>query len=291
MRAVGSLRLIVWAAATPAALLAQRVGSDVAGVRMPLANVHAKPSRNLLDVARAGRVVLPRRDSSWWVPLASAVVPGAGQALLGQDRFVAYLAAETFALFNFFNEDAEATRERNRSRAFAHDVARALFPGSRPAGPWAYYEAMEHYVESGVYSRVPGSVVVPEVDETTFNGAMWLLARQTYWRDPSAEPAHATAEYIGAYNFYLTRAYPDDYRWSWRNAQLEQDLFRTSIRHKNEAARAARTQLALVAANHLLATVDAFVTLRLRGRATGGGAAASLVGTLPWAPFGRSRSR
>jgi hypothetical protein len=54
-------------------------------------------------------------------------------------------------------------------------------------------------------------------------------------------------------------------RWSWRNAQLEWDDFRQSINRKNEASRSARHYLGVIAVNHLLSTVDAFVTIRLRG--------------------------
>ena len=66
---------------------------------------------------------IPRRDSSWWVPLASTVLPGAGQALLGQSRFVAYFAVEGYILVDYLNQASIETRERARSRALAHDVS------------------------------------------------------------------------------------------------------------------------------------------------------------------------
>jgi hypothetical protein len=61
----------------------------------------------------------------------------------------------------------------------AADVARKPFGGAQPVGAWEYYEAMEKYLASGVFDRVPGGAVDPETDETTYNGARWLLARQT----------------------------------------------------------------------------------------------------------------
>ena len=69
------------------------------------------------------------------MPLASAVVPGTGQALLGQDRFIAYLAVEGFAFLGYLDQHAEQLRERNRFQSLASDVARSLFPGERPVGP------------------------------------------------------------------------------------------------------------------------------------------------------------
>jgi hypothetical protein len=234
---------------------------------------------------------IPRRDSSWWVPLASTVLPGAGQALLGQNRFVAYLAVEGYVVADYLSNGALETRERNRSRALANDVARALFPGSRPRGTWAYYESMEHFVESGVFNRFPGGEFSPEVDPVTYNGWLWLDVRRRFWNNPSVEPDHGSKQYRDALNEYIARAVRDEMRWSWRNAQLEQDLYRRSILIKNQAAHTATSLLGLLVANRLLSTVDAFITLRLRGAAgavTSPGSPTSLSVTVPWAPFGRS---
>ena len=240
--------------------------------------------------ARSGPWSLAPRDSSWWVPLASLVVPGSGQLLMGQPRAVAYAAVEAYSIFSFLNGNGEMVRERNRSQALARDVARVLFGGARPAGPWAYYEEMEKWVESGVFTRVPGSVV-PETDVTSYNGWLWGDVRQRYWRTPDVEPDHNSPEYQRAINEYVTRAIRDEYRWSWRNAELEQDIYRRAIRSKNQANRDAMSNLRLLAANHVLAMLDAFVTLRLSGRMGATGDETGMTASLPWAPFGRPRSR
>jgi hypothetical protein len=243
---------------------------------------------------RIGRFVIPRRDSSWWVPLSSALVPGTGQAVLGQNRFIAYLAFEAYAVLGYFSQRNEAIRGRDQYRAQARDVARALFPGSRPVGPWSYYESMEHYLESGVFNRFPGGEFTPESDESTFNGDMWRLARETYWRDPVVTPDKNSQEYRNAIGFYITRAVTPEFRWTWRNAQLEQDLYRRTILNTNQAYRDANLQLGFLIANHLLSAVDAFVTIRLRGGAGAvipGSQPTSLSATLPWAPFGRPVTR
>lgn len=232
----------------------------------------------------------PAQDSSWWVPLASLVLPGSGQLLLGQPRVVAYAAVEAFSIFSYVNGHGEMVRERNRSQALARNVARALFGGAQPDGPWAYYEEMEKYVESGLFTRVPGAVV-PETDVNSYNGWLWSDVKQRYGVNPGVQTDDGSPAYQRALNEYLGRAIRDEYRWSWRNAELEQDIYRRAIRSKNQANRDAMSNLGLMAANHLLSMLDAFVTLRLSGRLGAAGNETSMSATLPWAPLGRPRSR
>jgi hypothetical protein len=228
-----------------------------------------------------GRFGVNAPERRRWAPVASLILPGSGQALLAQDRFVAYLAVEAWAALEFANQSTEARRQRNRYRELARDVARSLYGPTFPVGTWAYYEAMEHYVESGVFDRLPGGEVDPDLNSDTYNGAMWLLARTTYWSDPNVPPAADSPAYRRAMNFYLDRAVRPEYRWSWRNAQLEQDLYIRTIRRRNTSFREARAALGIVLANHLLSAVDAFVTLRVEGLEGGGGRGLALRGTLP----------
>lgn len=229
--------------------------------------------------ASSGRLADTERRR--WAPIASLVLPGTGQALLGQDRFVAYLAAEAWSLLEFANQRTEARRQQNRYRALARDVARSVYGTNTPVGTWAYYEAMEHHVESGVFDRLPGGDVDPELDESMYNGAMWLLARQTFWTDPTVPPLVTSTRYRNAYNFYLDRAVRPEYRWSWRNAQLEQDLYVRTIRRYNTSLSDARQALGIVIANHLLSSVDAFATLRVEGLKGGSGRGFAVRGSLP----------
>ena len=240
---------------------------------------------------RIGALRIPRRDSSWWVPLASTVLPGAGQALLGQDRFLAYLAVEGYVIFDYLKVSAEQRDERTRSRVLAHDVARAVFGGPRPEGAWQYYESMEHYVESGVFDRLPGGEFTPEADVTTFNGFLWLDVRQRYWNNPNVEPPHSSKPYIDAVTEYKSRAIADAFRWSWRNAQLEQDIYRRTILRENQAAHVAASLVNALVVNRLLSTVDAFVTVRVRNGAGTSLTPSALEFGVPWAPFGRSVPR
>jgi len=209
-----------------------------------------------------------RVRTTWWAPAASAALPGAGQALLRQDRFIAYFAVEAFAWLQYTVNLREGRRQRRAYRELARTVARAYFGSDRPVGDFDYYERMEHFVESGVYDAVPGDdQIEPEQDPATFNGSMWLLARQTYWDDPNVPPDPSSPAYRSAIEFYMRRAVRPEYRWSWRNAQLEQDLFRRTISGSNDAFRRSVQDLGVVIANHVLSTVDAYIALRLRGQA------------------------
>lgn len=239
------------------------------------------------STAQAGR----ENGNRWWTPFASAALPGSGQAVLRQARAVPYLAIEAFAWSQYLSERREGRARRNDYVELARVVARAFFSETLPAGDFEYYERMEQFVESGVFDLAPGGTLQPELDVSTFNGATWLLARQTFWEDPDIPPPVASSAYQDALDFYSRRAVRPEFRWSWRNAQLEQDLFRRTIERSNDAFRSSSALLGLILANHALSAVDAFVTLRLRRGLQGRGDAGYRVeASVPWAPFGRPRS-
>jgi len=203
------------------------------------------------------------RPAAWWAPVASAALPGAGQLALKQDRFVAYLAVEGLAWLQYASNRREGRRQQRAYRDLARTVARAGFGGALPAGDFDYYERMEHFVESGAFDAVPDGAIDPEEDPSTYNGSLWLLARQTYWADPTLPPARDSDAYQNAIAFYTRRAVKPEYRWSWRDAQLEQDVFRQTIERSNDAFRRSVLDLGVVIANHVLSTIDSYITVRL----------------------------
>lgn len=236
----------------------------------------------------SGELALPfvRRDSTVtataWSVLASAVVPGTGQALLRQDRLVAYLAVEAFAWARYRADVREGQRARATYRRLASEVARRPFSTLRPVGDFEYYERMEKFVESGAFDAVAGGELDPEPDTTTANGSTWLLARQTYWTDPFTPPPTDSREWAEAERFYRERAVRPEYRWSWTNARLEYAEFRRTIRRSNNAYRNSLEDLGLVIANHALSTVDAFITVRLRRQGIGETQRFELIGSVPF---------
>jgi hypothetical protein len=230
-----------------------------------------------------------KKDSSGatpWSVLASAIVPGTGQAWLGQDRFVAYLAVEAYAWARYAADAREGRQARTSYRNLASQVARRPFSATRPVGDFDYYERMEKFVASGAFDAIPGGDLDPETDTATANGAIWLLARQTYWSNPAVAPSRDSAEYKFAEEFYRERAVRPEYRWSWGNAQLEYAEYRRTIRRSNNAYRNSLEDLGLVIANHALSTVDAFITVRLRRHEDADGRRFELTGSVP---LGRRR--
>lgn len=216
-------------------------------------------------------------------------MPGAGQLAARQGRFVAYAAAEAAVLAAYAASRAEGRRESRRYRMLAASVAQAPFAARPPAGDFAYYERMRHYPESGAYDLVPGDALEPEIDTLTSNGALWLLARRTYWASADTPPLADSPAYQDAIRFYEGRAVRPEFRWSWRNAQLEYDLYRRTIDRSNDANRRATSALAVLLANHLLSAVDAFVTVRLQTTRSGGRSRYDVRAVVPWPSSKRLR--
>ena len=208
------------------------------------------------------RVPRPR----WWAPLASAAAPGSGQAVLGQKRWLPYLALEVWAWLQYIDVKREGGRRRREYQSLARDVARARYPGPYPVGDFEYYEHMLKNAESGEYDRLPGGGLDPETDTLTYNGRRWLDARRLFWEDPEDAPPLDSQPYIAALQFYEVNAVRSAYRWSWRSALVEYDVFRRTIVRSNVAYKRSVEYLGIIIANHALSSVDAFVTLRLRTR-------------------------
>jgi hypothetical protein len=205
----------------------------------------------------------PAGKLSWARPVASLIIPGSGQFLAGQDRGLLYVAAEALFFARFLADRGQGVREGDRFRELAFTVARGDYHPAARDTTFEYFEQMGKYIESGPYDEDPGPAFVPPTDERTFNGAIWALARRTFLPDTVTVPDPESEEYLRALEFYRERAVGPNFQWSWRNAGLEQDLFRQTIRSSDEAFRRATTQLGLVLANHLLSAIDAFISLRL----------------------------
>lgn len=242
--------------------------------------------RDFFDVASAAASG-DGRGSAWSVP-ASALVPGSGQAMLGTLRFIPYVAIEVLGWSRYAGHSGDARRWRDGYRDLAARVARAPFAGSGtpPIGDFDYYERMEHFEESGRYDIVPGGPLDPETDSLTYNGYIWQLARRTYWTTtPGVTPDTSSSEYKQSIAFYQHRAYDGAYRWSWTNSPAELQRYRSLIHDSNESHRRAMQDLGLVIANHVLSTVDAYITVRVRRTRSAAGDGFLVRASLPLAKF------
>ncbi len=233
-------------------------------------------ARTWMQSAVAGTEGAP---ASVWSIVASAILPGSGQAMLTVNRALPYLAVEAFAWSQYVRHGISYRDRRDGYRDLAARVARSPFSSLRPNGDFEYYEHMTHYLEAGRYDLIAGGAIEPETDSTTFNGAVWLLARRTYWEDPSEPPAPESAAWERAVAFYRARAYDQLFRWSWTGAPDQYAAFRSLIRQSNDANRLAMQDLGVIIANHVLSTVDAYITVRLRRRPDSDGFA--VVGSIP----------
>jgi len=205
----------------------------------------------------------PRRTRLLVRPLASLLVPGAGQLLAGQDRGAVYLAAEVYLLSRFLQLDRDAGLETRRFQTLAYEIARRPYAPTRRDTVFEYYEQMERFVESGAFDADPGPAFVPEANAATYNGSVWLLARRTFWEDPDVPPDPTSPQYWRAIEFYQARAVGPGFLWSWREHSPEHQVFRETIRKSDDAFRRAQNQVGLLLANHLVSVVDALISARM----------------------------
>lgn len=252
--------------------------SSAAVLPLGMENVASADLVRMLD-----RADDPPASAPWWSPLASALVPGSGQLVMRQRRGVPYLAAEAFLLVQYLSSRSDAREFRGEYQRLA-EIARSFFTSDFPIGDFEYYERMEQFVESGAYDLDSDGAFIPETDTSTFNGFTWRLARSTFWENPDDPPPTDSEAYLRAIEFYQERAVPDEFRWSWQNAQLEQDLFRQTIQRSNSAFRRTSQYLGVLIANHALSAIDAFVMVRV-SREPGPRGEYRIQGTVPWAPF------
>jgi len=211
---------------------------------------------------------LPFAKRPWIRPVASVIIPGSGQLLGGQSRGIVYLALEVWVASRAIAVSRRGREQASRYRTLAYDVARRQFTPDRVDGPFEYYESMEKFVESGVYDADPGPGFLPEADPATYNGSVWRLARNTFFVNPDSIPGPQTPAYQQALAFYQAHAVGGQFRWSWRGARLEQDVFRGAIRASDDAFRQRTNYLGALVLNHLASAIDALISVRTGHRST-----------------------
>lgn len=205
------------------------------------------------------------------VVVGSALIPGTGQFLLGAERWVPYAALEAWAWLSFLDRHHAARRFQDDYRDLAWATARRVSVGERRDSIFEYYEAMSHYELSGAFDADPAQDgLQPELDNNTFNGTIWVLARSIYIPGGGNYPPDSP-QYQQALDYYRQHAIPDTYAWAWGASDLERQTFSTLIRNSDAAFRTATRLLGVIVANHVVSAVDALVSSRFQRRGTGAG--------------------
>ena len=199
--------------------------------------------------------------------VASAVLPGAGQALLGETRWFVYAAVEAWGWLAYLDRRSDARRLERRYKDLAASVARRIAAGERRDTVFEYYEALSHFDASGSFDAdLTEAGIQPETDASTFNGDVWRLARALFIPG-GGTVSPSSFEYQLALSYYERNAVGPAYAWSWGASRLEQQQYADLIHESDEASRDATLVIGAIVANHLASAIDALVTARLQASA------------------------
>lgn len=268
------IRALVWPGllvAFAGSLTAQSVSGLRAGVPLRIVpDSGSTVGRNAISSPTGTRAALRP-----YAGLASLVVPGSGQFILGKDRFIGYLAVEVLGWLQYSKDVRERANQERAYKDYARRFARDAFSSAVPAtstlpdGNWEYYEWMRDFLASGPFSLSTSGPIRPDTNPDTFNGSRWRLLKIT---QPSEEAALAA---------YVQQAIRPEYQWSWTNRQLHYDIYVRTTDLRNDAARAAVKDRLVIVANHFISMIDAFASFRLQVRAENQGRT-SLGATMRW---------
>jgi hypothetical protein len=195
--------------------------------------------------------------------LASLAVPGAGQYMLGQARWVPYAVVETYGWLRFTERRSTASRLARRYRDLAWSSARAGTGVERRDTTFAYYELLTKSTRSGAFDAAPSEDgVQPEDDPATYNGEQWRLARALFVPLGSAG-LPGTPGYDAALGYYMANAIPDAYAFAWPSG-TDRARYTALIKDSDDAYSSSSIVVGLILANHLTSSIDALITARLR---------------------------
>lgn len=232
--------------------------------------------------------------------LLSAALPGAGQLYRGQKRGFAYIAAEVVSAtaWAFFRNEGNNNRDEYidfarvhaRETVATHDpwwglIQNRIHP--ELVGDWDYYEHMSHYRRSGRYDRdlnndysQTGNLadLDPEIEYTdSFNNRQWRIARINYFESDPENPDNYSgthADTLAAKEFYASTAVTEAYAWDWGPPEefgtANQNEFSRIIDDADSAFRRASFSLGILLANHVVSTIDAYISTKSYNSKIGG---------------------
>lgn len=200
--------------------------------------------------------------------LLSALLPGAGQYVRDERRWVGYVAAEALAWFFHLDRRSEGRELRDRYRELAWQEARQQM-GPRVVGDFEYYERLSFWSRSGGWDVDAEPGLQPETDPATYNGMIWQRARGLFFGDDPESVGPGDPAWEEALDFYRDEAYGPELLWDWTGANDERRRFDELIEESDDHLSTATTLLGIVLLNHVASAADAFISGRL-DRATGG---------------------
>ena len=145
---------LISAFARPSSALVALALTPVPAVAQPNAPRFTSVANPVLVTATSDTSVATERPG-WIPPLSSAIIPGSGQLLMGQERGAVYLAVEVFLVTRFFTSQSDGRRAANRYRDMALEVARRPFNPVIRDTVFEYFEQMEKFIESGPFDTDP----------------------------------------------------------------------------------------------------------------------------------------
>ena len=226
---------------------------------------------------------------AWSVAGLSALLPGAGQGLLHERRGIVYAATEVFLWVARSDRRSRSRTLATRYRDLAWSTARGG-TGPRVDGDFPYYERLLNWERSGAFDTDPGIPgTQPEVDDLTFNGSVWAVARGLFFGgDPNPTPAHPG--WASALEYYTDRAVTDAFIWDWTGLADDRVEYGALVERSDEASRSAVIFGAAIALNHLGSAIDGWLSARSRARASSEGLAieALLPSAVSVVPAGRA---
>jgi len=228
--------------------------------------------------------------------LFSALLPGAGQLYRGQKRGFAYIAAEVVGVTAWAFFKNEGNNKRDEYIDFARVNSRETVATYDPwwgliqnrihpelVGDWDYYEHMSQYRRSGRYDRdlnndysQTGNLVDldPEIEYTdSFNNRQWGIARINYFESDPENPdsySGTHADTLAAKEFYAHTSVTEAYAWDWGPYTANQNEFGRIIDNADSAFRRASFSLGILLANHVVSTIDAYISAKSYNSKIGG---------------------
>lgn len=202
--------------------------------------------------------------------VASAVLPGLGQQMLGKRRWLGYAVLEV-AAWAFALERRHRGNDLVREyRDLAWHAARRMRVGPRQDGDFEYYEALLHHASSGVYDADPARPgLQPERREATYNGNVWALARGLHLPAGEGSLTTGSAAHAAALAYYEEHAIPPELAWDWDGNSVARERYGGLVHESDDVLRSAAMAFGVVLANHMASALDALVTARLRSQGDG----------------------